>query len=1206
MKKKSLLLGKAILVMSAVMLSNFGQAQINTFPHVEDFEANDGGWVAGGTSSSWAHGVPSGPYINGTVGCGSNAWVTNLSGDYNNNEESQIESPVYDFTALTTDPILKFDHIYETEGCCDEGWVEFSIDGGTTWTKLGTSVSGISNWYNDGGNDWWDGNSGATGAWRTASHTLTGLSGESNVKLRFKFSSDGSAVRDGFGVDNIIVHDGINDISVDAFVQPGTMVGAFSATETIEVTYSNFGSFAAAAVDLCYVIDGGTPVCETFLPALAPGASTTSTFAVPADLSGLGNHDISVYYSNVSEDYLCNDTITMTVTTIQILNSFPYLEDFEAGDGGYTGGGSANSWEHGVPNAPFIDGTVGCGVNAWVTNLTGDYLNNSESQLESVPFDFSGLATDPMLRFDHIFETEGCCDEGWVEFSIDGGATWAKLGTSLSGQNWYNDVTNDWWDGTSGAAGQWRSASHVLTGLAGESNVKIRFRVSTDGSAVRDGFGVDNIMIYENLNDLAVDGFVTPSSTPSGFGAAEAIEVTITNSGSSTLATVDLCYVLDGGTPVCETFSPALAVGTSTTVTFTVPADLSVLGNHNIVVYNSSASEDYLCNDTINISVTTIPVISTFPYFEDFEAGDGSWSANSSWEHGVPTGTFITGSADCGVNAWVTNLAGAYGNNTNEALTSMPLDFSGLATDPILRFDHIYETEGCCDEGWVEYSIDGGATWTKLGTSLTGLDNWYNDAGNDWWDGNSGLAGDWRTAAHVLTGLAGESDVRVRFMFSSDGSATEDGFGVDNILIYEDMEVADASPMALVSQIDGCSLSATEVFSIDVMNNGADSLTTLDVCYSIDGGAVVCETIAIVIAPDSTETVNLVGTADLSAAGTYSIEFVTGHAGDFYGCNDTLVVSVTNTIIVGAETVTDASCNGSNDGEIDLAVSGTAGPFSYDWSTSDTLSMISGLTANTYGVLITDSITGCTDTMNIVITEPTAIVSSTVVVDLNCNGDADGEIDLTVTGGTPAYTFVWDNAETTEDLTGLIGGTYEVIITDNNGCNDTITATVAEPTAIVLSATVVDETLGSDGSIDLTVTGGTSPYTFAWDNGAGTVEDPSGLVGNTTYFVTVTDDNGCVDTLSVFVTSFVGISELENNFNVHVYPNPNNGEFVVEMDEASEGTIEVFSMTGQLVIAKALNNQSTIAFDLNNIEAGIYTLNVMTLKGKATLRLVIQ
>jgi hypothetical protein len=268
--------------------------------------------------------------------------------------------------------------------------------------------------------------------------------------------------------------------------------------------------------------------------------------------------------------------------------------------------------------------------------------------------------------------------------------------------------------------------------------------------------------------------------------------------------------------------------------------------------------------------------------------------------------------------------------------------------------------------------------------------------------------------------------------------------------------------------------------------------------------------------------------------------------------------------------------------------------------------MISGLTANTYGVLITDSITGCTDTMNIVITEPTAIVSSTVVVDLNCNGDADGEIDLTVTGGTPAYTFVWDNAETTEDLTGLIGGTYEVIITDNNGCNDTITATVAEPTAIVLSATVVDETLGSDGSIDLTVTGGTSPYTFAWDNGAGTVEDPSGLVGNTTYFVTVTDDNGCVDTLSVFVTSFVGISELENNFNVHVYPNPNNGEFVVEMDEASEGTIEVFSMTGQLVIAKALNNQSTIAFDLNNIEAGIYTLNVMTLKGKATLRLVIQ
>jgi hypothetical protein len=1132
MKRKLLTFGKIALTLSALVLSAYSQAQINTFPHVEDFEANDGSWVASGTSSSWAHGIPSGPYIDGTVGCGSNAWVTNLTGDYNNNEESQIESPVYDFTALISDPILKFDHIFETEGCCDEGWVEFSIDGGATWSKLGNSASGISNWYNDTGNDWWDGNTGIAGAWRTASHVLTGLAGESNVKLRFRISTDGSAVRDGFGVDNIIVHDGINDISVEAFVQPVSLTGGFSATESIEVSYSNLSTLTAVTVDLCYTIDGGAPVCQTFSPGLASGASTTATFAVTADLSALGDHDIVVYYSNVNEDYLCNDTINMTVTTIQFVSNFPYLEDFEAGDGGYVTGGTSSSWAHGVPNDAFINGTVGCGDKAWVTNLTGDYNNNENSQLELVPFDFSGLATDPTLSFDHIFETEGCCDEGWVEFSTDGGATWTKLGTAASGiSNWYNDAGNDWWDGNSGTAGVWRTASHTLTGLAGISEVKIRFQLSTDGSAIRDGFGVDNIKVYESLNDLSVNGFATLTSTPSGFGAAETIEVAITNNGSGALATVDMCYVLDGGTPVCETFSPALAAGASTTVTFTVPADLSVLGSHDIIVYNSSVLEDYLCNDTISLSLTTIPVVSSFPYFEDFELGDGSWSANNSWEHGIPIATFITASAGCGENAWVTNLAGAYDNNTNEALTSMPFDFSGLATDPILRFDHIYETEGCCDEGWVEFSIDGGVIWTKLGASVTGLDNWYNDAGNDWWDGNTGLAGDWRTAAHELTGLAGESNVRIRFMFSTDGSGTEDGFGVDNILIYEDMAIADASPMNVVSPVDGCSLSATEGISIDVMNNGVDSLTTIDVCYRIDGGVAVCETVAVVIAPDSTETVNLLGTVDLSAAGTYSIEFVTAHVGDFYGCNDTVVTTISNVVVVGADSITNISCNGLTDGEINVSVTGAVGPFEYLWSNGEIVNAISGLAEGTYGVLITDLTSGCTDTLNI---------------------------------------------------------------------------DVIEPTVLTLTATSVDETLGNDGSIDLTVSGATPGYTFSWDNGAGTDEDPSGLVGDTVYVVTVTDTNGCVDSISVPVGSTVSIIEIENNLNISTYPNPNNGQFVVELGEVLEGSIELYSVTGKLVSTQKLNNQIKITFDMSHLEKGIYMLNVLSTKGSSTLRLIIQ
>ena len=126
--------------------------------YFEDFEAGAGGWTSGGTGSSWAFGTPSGTFIN-AASSGTGAWVTNLSGDYNNSEMSYIESPALDFSTALIDPILSFSHIFETESCCDEGWVEISVDGGTVFTKLGAMDSG-SNWYNSS-RDYWNGTSGS-------------------------------------------------------------------------------------------------------------------------------------------------------------------------------------------------------------------------------------------------------------------------------------------------------------------------------------------------------------------------------------------------------------------------------------------------------------------------------------------------------------------------------------------------------------------------------------------------------------------------------------------------------------------------------------------------------------------------------------------------------------------------------------------------------------------------------------------------------------------------------------------------------------------------------------------------------------------------------------------------------------------------------------------------------------------------------------
>jgi|GEM_PF-2598854 len=173
------------------------------------------------------------------------------------------------------------------------------------------------------------------------------------------------------------------------------------------------------------------------------------------------------------------------------------------------------------------------------------------------------------------------------------------------------------------------------------------------------------------------------------------------------------------------------------------------------------------------------PTITSFPYMNDFEADNGNWlvsGTNASWQYGVPTDTVITTSAS-GTNAWVTNLSGDYNNSESSYLTSPSFDMSSLGSDPIVRFNLIYETESCCDEGWFEYSTNGGQTWTKATNAQL---NGYTNTSSNWWNGDS-LS--WTSTEFLINGLVGNSAVQFRFVFNSDGSITGAGFGVDDFEI---------------------------------------------------------------------------------------------------------------------------------------------------------------------------------------------------------------------------------------------------------------------------------------------------------------------------------------------------------------------------------------------------------------------------------------
>lgn len=154
---------------------------------------------------------------------------------------------------------------------------------------------------------------------------------------------------------------------------------------------------------------------------------------------------------------------------------------------------------------------------------------------------------------------------------------------------------------------------------------------------------------------------------------------------------------------------------------------------------------------------------------------------------------------------------------------------------------------------------------------------------------------------------------------------------------------------------------------------------------------------------------------------------------------------------------------------------------------------------------------------------------NSAITNVSCIGESDGSINLTISGGTPPYTFQWSTGATTEDINNLPAGNYDVTISDNSGnCSLERSYSVTEPTPISLSADISPEVSPGAGAINLMVTGGTAPYSFSWSNGA-TTEDIFGLFAGS-YSVTVTDDNGCTAFETFFVPGEVGCNGVINEF----------------------------------------------------------------------------
>jgi hypothetical protein len=191
------------------------------------------------------------------------------------------------------------------------------------------------------------------------------------------------------------------------------------------------------------------------------------------------------------------------------------------------------------------------------------------------------------------------------------------------------------------------------------------------------------------------------------------------------------------------------------------------------------------------------------------------------------------------------------------------------------------------------------------------------------------------------------------------------------------------------------------------------------------------------------------------------------------GCTDTAsTLAIVQTCSCIPPTITSnstmPSCNGGANGSIDITVNGGVSPYTFTWSTGAITEDVTGLTAGIYSVIVSDAI-ACTDTFFVTVNEPTLISSSTTVFPPGCQGFSNGSVDLSVNGGTPGYTYLWDNGATTEDINGLIAGLYSVTITDANGCVQNNFAVVTDPGAFTATTIGFDVTCAglNDGLIDL-------------------------------------------------------------------------------------------------------------------------------------------
>ncbi|MDB5272579.1 MAG: large protein [Chitinophagaceae bacterium] len=313
------------------------------------------------------------------------------------------------------------------------------------------------------------------------------------------------------------------------------------------------------------------------------------------------------------------------------------------------------------------------------------------------------------------------------------------------------------------------------------------------------------------------------------------------------------------------------------------------------------------------------------------------------------------------------------------------------------------------------------------------------------------------------------------------------------------------------------------------------------------------------------------------AGGNYTVKITDASNCSYngsYTVNEPAAINITSSI-------SNATTCGGSDGAIDLlTISGGTAPYTFLWNTGASSQNIAGLIAGPYSVTISDA-SGCTPVVfNFTISDPVPYTVTDVISNVTCNGSANGSINLTIAGGAAPFTILWSNGASTQNITGLLAGTYTVDITDAGGCSFSGSYIVTELNAIAATSSTVDVSCngGNNGAINLlSVSGGTGSYSFLWNTGAIT-QNISGLAAGN-YTVTITDTNGCPQTFNFTINEPAPLTANATVTN----PSTCGG---------NDGSVVINSVSGGLAPYSFSWSTGAVTQNINTLVAGNYTVTV--------------